>query len=121
MSTPLIPPPATPPKKRTLNVRLEEHLYDDLKRYIAYAGGGDFSHVISEGLRIVFKDDKGFPNWLANHPGPVPEIRRKKSQTKPPQQAKPPARRDALANAPAQMALGGGSLPAGGADADAVS
>ena len=121
MSTPLIPPPPEPPKKRTLNVRLEESLYEDLKRYIAYAGGGDFSHVISRGLSFVFEKDTGFPTWLANHPAPIPETRKKKVQTKPLQQAKSPARREVPINAPVHVVGGETMPPAGGARAEAVS
>ena len=51
MSTPLIPPPPAPPKKRTVNARLREEIFEDLKRYVVYANGGDFSHYINEGLR----------------------------------------------------------------------
>jgi hypothetical protein len=104
-----------------MNVRLEENLYEDLKRYIAYAGGGDFSYFISEGLRKVFKEDTGFPAWLANHPGPIPEARKKKGQTKPSQQAKAPARRDGFASTPTHIAVGEATPPAGGAHVEAVS
>lgn len=37
MSTPLIPPPPLPPKKRTVNARLREEIFEDLKRYVVYA------------------------------------------------------------------------------------
>jgi hypothetical protein len=100
---------------------LEESLYEDLKRYIAYAGGGDFSHVISKGLRMAFEKDTGFPTWLANHPGPVPEARKKKGQAKPLQQAKTPSRRDASTGAQAHMVVAEVTPPAGGAHAEAVS
>ena len=31
MSTPLIPPPPLPPKKRTVNARLREEIFEDLE------------------------------------------------------------------------------------------
>lgn len=52
MPTPLIAPPPEPLKKRTVNVRLEEEIFENLKRYIAYAGRGDFSHVVNNGSRV---------------------------------------------------------------------
>ena len=89
MSTPLIAPPPAPPKKRTVNARLEEAIFENLKRYIVYAGGGDFSHFINQGLRVVFEKDEHFGPWVAAHPGTIAETRKKKQQAKP--QASPKA------------------------------
>ena len=80
MPTPLIPPPPEPPKKRTVNARLEEEIFENLKRYIAYAGGGDFSHVINEGLSTSFTKTRDFRPWVAAHPGTITEARKKKRQ-----------------------------------------
>jgi len=82
MSTPLIPPPPLPPKKHTVNARLREDVFEDLKRYVVYANGGDFSHYINEGLKRVFDQDSGFRPWVAAHPGTIAETRKKKPQTK---------------------------------------
>jgi hypothetical protein len=82
MSTPLIAPPPAPPKKRTVNARLHEAIFEDLKRYVAYAGGGDFSHFINEGLKMVFERDSNFRPWVAAHPEVITETRKKKPQPK---------------------------------------
>jgi hypothetical protein len=89
MSAPLIPPPPLPPRKRTVNARLREDIFEDLKRYVVYANGGDFSHFINEGLKMVFDKDENFRPWVAAHPGTIAETRKKKQQTKP--QASPKA------------------------------
>ena len=36
------------------------------KRYIAYAGRGDFSHVVNNNA-LPFLKDTGFQSWLAEH------------------------------------------------------
>ena len=82
MTTPLISPPPAPPKKRTINARLEEATFENLKRYIAYAGGGDFSHFINQGLKMVFEKDENFGPWLAAHPEAITETRKKKPNGK---------------------------------------
>ena len=94
MSTPLIPPPPLPPKKRTVNARLREEIFEDLKRYVVYANGGDFSHYINEGLKLVFDKDEGFRPWVAAHPGTIAEGRKKKPQAKSPQSTQTAHRRD---------------------------
>ena len=82
MSAPLIPPPPLPPKKRTVNARLREDIFEVLKRYVVYANGGDFSHFINEGLKMVFDKDENFRPWVAAHPEAVTETRKKKPNGK---------------------------------------
>jgi hypothetical protein len=121
MTTPLIPPPPAPPKKRTVNARLEESIFEDLKRYIVYAGGGDFSHVINKGLSMVFENDTGFRPWVAAHPGTISEPRKKKPQPKPQQSPKTPAHKDTSLDSPTRMIRPESESPTGGAHAGAAS
>ena len=100
MPTPLIAPPPEPLKKRTVNVRLEEEIFENLKRYIAYAGRGDFSHVVNNGMRYLFLKDTGFQSWLAEHPAAITEASKKKRHTKPLQQSKAATHRDVPTEAP---------------------
>ena len=121
MPTPLIAPPPEPLKKRTVNVRLEEEIFENLKRYIAYAGRGDFSHVVNNGMRYVFLKDSGFQAWLAEHPAAIAEPGKKKRHTKPPQKSKALTHREVL-NEPPSVVPGSESLSAsGGARADVAS
>ena len=121
MPTPLIAPPPEPPKKRTVNVRLEEEIFENLKRYIAYAGRGDFSHVVNNGMRYVFLKDAGFQSWLAEHPAAITEASKKKRHTKPLQQSKAATHRDVPTEAPSLLVASEPVSVAGGAHADAVS
>jgi hypothetical protein len=121
MSTPLIPPPPAPPKKRTVNARLEETIFEDLKRYIAYAGGGDFSHYINKGLCRVFDEDPGFRPWVAAHPGTITETRKKKAQAKQPQMVKAHLRREPSSEASGHVARTESEFITGGAHAEGVS
>ncbi len=120
MSTPLIPPPPSPPKKRTVNARLKEEIFEDLKRYIAYAGGGDFSHFINEGLKRVFDQNPDFRPWAAAHPGTISDTRKKKAQAKPLQQPKTSPRRGTSSDASGHVARAESDSITGGAHADAV-
>ncbi len=104
MTTPLIAPPPEAPEKRTVNVRLEEEVFENLKRYIAYSGRGDFSHVINNGMRYVFLKDTGFQAWLTAHPTPITETTRKKRHTRPLQQTKGSAHEDVPTGAPELVA-----------------
>ena len=121
MSTPLIPPPPSPPKKRTVNARLDEAIFEDLKRYIVYAGGGDFSHVINKGLCLVFDKDTGFRPWVAAHPGTITEARKKKVQAKPLQPPKTSLRRDTSSDVSGHVAKLESDSTTGGAHSNAAS
>ena len=121
MSTPLIPPPPLPPKKRTVNARLREEIFEDLKRYVVYANGGDFSHYINEGLKRVFDEDKNFRPWVATHPGTITETRKKKPQAKTSQSPKTPMRRDTPSDTSGHVAKLESDSTSGGAHADAAS
>jgi len=56
---PIIEPPPTAPKKETVAIRLEVSLFDELRRYAAYAGTRNFSHIVACSLERVFKADGG--------------------------------------------------------------
>ena len=121
MSTPLIPPPPLPPKKRTVNARLREEIFEDLKRYVVYANGGDFSHYINEGLKLVFDKDEGFRPWVAAHPGTIAEARKKKPQAKPPQSTQTAHRRDTSSETPLRVAKAEHAPVAGGVHSNVLS
>jgi hypothetical protein len=104
MSIPLIAPPPAPPKKRTVNARLEEAIFENLKRYIVYAGGGDFSHFINQGLKMVFEKDEHSGPWVAAHPGTITETRKKKPQAKPQPSTKGSPLRDTSSDTPRSVA-----------------
>lgn len=121
MTTPLIAPPPEAPEKRTVNVRLEEEVFENLKRYIAYSGRGDFSHVINNGMRYVFLKDTGFQAWLTAHPTPITDSTRKKRHTRPLQQTKGSPHEDAPTEAPGLVAPTESASGARGASANARS
>jgi|SRR5579884_387888 hypothetical protein len=64
----IIAPPPTAPKKETLAIRLEVRVVDELRRYAAYLGTKNFSHIIACSLERVFKADAGYKAWLKTHP-----------------------------------------------------
>jgi len=117
MSAPLIPPPPLPPKKRTVNARLREDIFEDLKRYVVYANGGDFSHFINEGLKMVFDKDENFRPWVAAHPETITETRKKKPHGKPQPSPKGLLPREPSADTPRNTLKGESAAMAGGAHA----
>jgi hypothetical protein len=72
---PIIEPPPTAPKKETLAIRLEVRVLDDLRRYAAFLGTKNFSHIIACSLERVFKADTGYRAWLKAHPDFRPQAR----------------------------------------------
>ncbi len=65
---PIIEPPQAAPKKETLAIRLEVRVLDELRRYAAFLGTKNFSHIIACSLERVFKADAGYKAWLKAHP-----------------------------------------------------
>ncbi len=65
---PIIEPPPAAPKKETLAIRLEVRVLDELRRYAAFLGTKNFSHIIACSLERVFKADAGYKDWLKAHP-----------------------------------------------------
>ncbi|HEY6271655.1 MAG TPA: hypothetical protein VIX19_06625 [Terriglobales bacterium] len=72
---PLIPPKPTPPRKQTIALRLEVSTLEALKRYAAFLGTRDLSHVVTGSLEKVFHADKEYKTWLKSHPDSVTETR----------------------------------------------
>jgi len=65
---PLIQPKPAPPEKQTVALRLEISTLDRLKRYAAFLGTRDLSHVVTGSLEKVFHADKEYKAWLRAHP-----------------------------------------------------
>jgi hypothetical protein len=65
---PLIQPKPAPPEKQTVALRLEIATLDRLKRYAAFLGTRDLSHVVTGSLEKVFHADKEYKAWLKAHP-----------------------------------------------------
>jgi hypothetical protein len=65
---PLIQPKPAPPEKQTVALRLEVSTLDRLKRYAAFLGTRDLSHVVTGSLEKVFHADKEYKAWLKAHP-----------------------------------------------------
>ncbi|HEV2416337.1 MAG TPA: hypothetical protein VGX94_00885 [Terriglobia bacterium] len=65
---PIIQPPPAPSKKITIGVRFEEEKLAALRRYGAFIGTRNLSHIISESLDRVYKPDTQYKAWLKTHP-----------------------------------------------------
>jgi hypothetical protein len=76
---PIIEPPPTAPKKETVAIRLEVSVLDELRRYAAYVGTRNFSHIIACSLERVFKADAGYKAWLKAHPDFHPESKSRRN------------------------------------------
>jgi len=62
--------PPKPPKNEILQIRIDEHVRSRLAKYAEFIDSSE-SYVVSEALKLVFKKDNEFRNWLqdANHNG----------------------------------------------------
>jgi hypothetical protein len=78
---PIIQPPPAPPKKVTVAVRFEEEKLAALRRYGAFIGTKNFSHIISESLDRVYKIDTQFKAWLRTHPDTAIETKPRRNGT----------------------------------------
>ncbi|MGH9398259.1 MAG: hypothetical protein ACRD18_15580 [Terriglobia bacterium] len=65
---PLIQLPPAPPEKETVAYRLEVQVLDELKRYGAFLGTRNWSHIVSQCLQKVFRTDPDYKTWLKTHP-----------------------------------------------------
>lgn len=72
---PIIEPPPAAPKKETVAIRLELSILDELRRYAAYVGTRNFSHIVTCSLERVFKADSGYKAWLKAHPDFHPQAK----------------------------------------------
>src|SRR5260370_21708019 len=62
--------PPKPPKNETLQIRIDEQIRAKLVKYAEFIDSSE-SYVVSEGLKLVFRKDDEFENWLeaTNHTG----------------------------------------------------
>ncbi len=72
---PIIEPPPTAPKKETLAIRLETRVLDELRRYAAFLGTKNFSHIITRSLERVFRADASYKIWQKAHPDFRPQAK----------------------------------------------
>lgn len=80
---PLIQPKPAPPEKQTVALRLEISTLDRLKRYAAFLGTRDLSHVVTGSLEKVFHADKEYKTWLKTHPESALQSRTRRTNHKP--------------------------------------
>ena len=52
-----------PPKNETLQLRVEEAIKSKLAKYAEFIDSSE-SYVVSEALKLVFRKDDEFKNWL---------------------------------------------------------
>jgi predicted transcriptional regulator len=55
--------PPKPPKTETLQIRIEENIRSKLVKYAEFIDSSE-SYVVSEALKLVFRKDNEFKNWL---------------------------------------------------------
>jgi hypothetical protein len=63
----LLKAPSKRPKTTTLQLRLEQGIKQNLDRYAEFIDA-NASYVVSEALRVLFKKDEQFKEWLGEHP-----------------------------------------------------
>jgi predicted transcriptional regulator len=62
----LLKAPSKQPKTTTLQVRLEERVRYNLDKYAEFIDA-NASYVVSEALKLLFRKDEEFKNWLGQH------------------------------------------------------
>jgi hypothetical protein len=72
---PLIQPPSRPPKKVTVAVRFENADLFELRRYGAFLGTRNRSHIIVESLKRIYRMDSEYKAWLKEHPNFQPDVK----------------------------------------------
>ena len=65
----LIPKVERKPDKKPVSARLDEETRAMLDRYAQFLGDASHEYVIGESLRLLFRRDKEFIEWLANNDG----------------------------------------------------
>jgi hypothetical protein len=58
--------PPKPQKNETLQLRVEEGVGIRLQKYAEFIGSSE-SYVVSEALKLLFRKDDEFKNWLEQH------------------------------------------------------
>lgn len=102
----IIQPPPAPPKKITIGIRFEEEKLAALRRYGAFIGTRNLSHIISESLDRVYKLDTQYKVWLKTHPDMTAEKKQ---------------RRNGAVRSQSRVALSGAPVPSAVVAADAAS
>jgi hypothetical protein len=58
--------PPKQPKNATIQVRVEEKIRLNLDKYAEFIGGNQ-AYVVSEALKLLFKQDEEFKRWLGQY------------------------------------------------------
>ena len=69
---PILKSPPKVAKNETLQLRVEEEIKVKLRRYAEFLNSSE-SYVVSEALKLLFRKDGDFRDWLDRQP-PVPEV-----------------------------------------------
>jgi predicted transcriptional regulator len=67
-SLPLVKTPPKKPKTTSLQVRIEEEVQYKLGAYAEFIDSSP-SYVVTEALKLLFKRDEEFKQWLTQHAG----------------------------------------------------
>ena len=59
------------PIRERVEAKLDRELIAELEQYCEYLES-DRDYVIAQALSVGFRKDKGFAEWLRNHPRPEP-------------------------------------------------
>lgn len=59
------------PIRERVEAKLDRDLITELEQYCEYLES-DRDYVIAQALSVAFRKDKGFAEWLRNHPRPEP-------------------------------------------------
>lgn len=57
--------PPKPPKNETLQIRVEEEVRSKLGKHAEFIDSSE-SYVVCEAVKLVFRKDDDFKNWLAD-------------------------------------------------------
>ena len=59
--------PPRPPKNETLQIRVEEEIKRKLHKYAEFISSSE-SYVVSEALKLLFRKDTEFKDWVEQPP-----------------------------------------------------
>jgi len=54
------------PKNQTLQLRIEQEIKSKLEKYAGFIDSSE-SYVVSEALKLLFRKDEEFKDWLEQH------------------------------------------------------
>jgi hypothetical protein len=72
MQMPILKSPPKVAKNETLQLRVEEEIKVKLRRYAEFLNSSE-SYVVSEALKLLFRKDSEFRDWL-DRQAPDPEV-----------------------------------------------